>query len=92
MSDPQPVPLRRNRDFAKLWVGQFTSTLGSQTSYVAYPLLILGLTGSPLLAGIAGTARAAPQWALGLVVTPVSSSRVMLLGGSGIPGRGRLVV
>ncbi len=67
MSDPRPVPLRRNRDFAKLWVGQFASTLGSQTSYVAYPLLILGLTGSPLLAGIAGTARAVPQWALGLV-------------------------
>jgi hypothetical protein len=30
--------------------------------------------------------------AVQLVVTPVSSSRVMLLGGSGIPGRGRLVV
>jgi len=43
----------------------------------------------------ADDAAALARWFLKigvLVVTPVSSSRVMLLGGSGIPGRGRLVV
>jgi MFS family permease len=50
----QPVPLRRNRDFQLLWSGQAISVLGSQTSKIAYPLLILAMTGSPAKAGVAG--------------------------------------
>jgi MFS family permease len=50
------VPLRRNRDFQLLWGGQAVSLLGSQTSKIAYPLLVLALTGSPAKAGIAGFA------------------------------------
>jgi hypothetical protein len=45
------VPLRRNRDFQLLWGGQAVSLLGSQTSKVAYPLLVLAMTGSPAKAG-----------------------------------------
>jgi predicted MFS family arabinose efflux permease len=55
MSDG-PVPLRRNRDFQLLWAGQAVSLLGSQTSKIAYPLLVLAITGSPAKAGIAGFA------------------------------------
>ncbi len=52
----EPVPLRRNRDFQLLWSGQAVSLLGSQTSKIAYPLLVLAMTGSPAKAGIAGFA------------------------------------
>jgi hypothetical protein len=41
----EPVPLRRNRDFQLLWSGQAVSLLGSQTSRIAYPLLVLAMTG-----------------------------------------------
>ncbi|HTZ42893.1 MAG TPA: MFS transporter [Jatrophihabitans sp.] len=61
-----PVPLGRNRDFQLLWVSQLASVLGSRMSYVAYPLLVLSLTGSPVLAGSLATARSVPQWLLGL--------------------------
>lgn len=54
------APLRRNHDFTKLWLGQAISTLGSRSSYVAYPLLVLALTGSPALAGIVGFLRQLP--------------------------------
>jgi MFS family permease len=52
----EPVPLRRNRDFRLLWSGQAVSLLGSQMSRIAYPLLVLAMTGSPAKAGIAGFA------------------------------------
>jgi MFS family permease len=52
----KPVPLRRNRDFTLLWTGQATSTLGSQISTIAYPLLILVTTGSAAEAGIVASA------------------------------------
>ncbi len=50
-------PLLRNRDYMLLWTGQTLSELGSQTSTVAYPLLILALTGSAAKAGIVGLAK-----------------------------------
>jgi MFS family permease len=52
--------LRRNRDFTKLWIGEAVSTLGSRSSYVAYPLLVLALTGSAAQAGLVGFARQLP--------------------------------
>ncbi len=44
-------PLRGNRDFRRYWIGQAVSDLGSQISVIAYPLLVLGLGGSPAQAG-----------------------------------------
>jgi MFS family permease len=61
-----PPPLRRNRDFRRLWVGQALSGVGTSAAQIAYPLLILALTHSATIAGIAGTTRLAAQLALGL--------------------------
>jgi MFS family permease len=57
---PAPPPLHRNRDFLCLWSGQAVSTLGSQVSRVAYPLLVLVLTGSAAKAALAGAAATLP--------------------------------
>jgi predicted MFS family arabinose efflux permease len=46
--------LRRNRDYLLLSGGQTVSVLGSQASKVAYPLLVLAMTGSAAKAGVAG--------------------------------------
>ncbi|HWD65252.1 MAG TPA: MFS transporter [Solirubrobacteraceae bacterium] len=53
-------PLLRNRDYMLFWSGQALSELGSQTSTVAYPLLVLALTGSAATAGLVGLARWLP--------------------------------
>ena len=55
-----PVPLRRNRDFVLLRIGQALSTVGSEASGIAYTLLVLALTDSPAKAGVAGFARLVP--------------------------------
>lgn len=49
--------LRHNRDFVLLQAGQLLSTLGGSFTAVAYPLLILSLTGSPAKAGLVSAAR-----------------------------------
>ncbi|WP_078910061.1 MFS transporter [Streptomyces sp. NRRL S-87] len=51
---PPLVPLRRNWRFQLLWVGATSTTLGVEAADVAYPLLVLALTGSPALAGLFG--------------------------------------
>jgi len=62
-----PASLRGNRDFLLLQAGQLGSTLGSMSASVAYPLLVLATTRSPLLAGVVGVARVLPAVLLGLV-------------------------
>ena len=57
------TPLRKNRDFVLLQVGQTLSTIGSESTGIAYPLLVLAVTHSPVQAGIVGFARILP-WAL----------------------------
>src|SRR5581483_10624731 len=54
-------PLRKNRDFNILWSGQLVSTIGSEVSGLAFPLLVLALTHSPARAGIVGFANALPN-------------------------------
>ena len=60
------TPLRHNREFLLLWSGQAISQLGSQVSLVAYPLLVLAVTGSPAKAGLVAFARNFPIAALAL--------------------------
>ena len=51
------VPLRRNRDFVLLQSGLLLSSAGSQMTSIAYPLLVLALTGSAAKAGIVAFVR-----------------------------------
>lgn len=53
-------PLLHNRNFMLLWSGETLSELGSQTATVAYPLLVLALTGSAAKAGVVGLAKWLP--------------------------------
>lgn len=53
------APLHRNRNFVLLWVGQAFSLTGSAASSLAYPLLVLALSGSATAAGLVGAAGAA---------------------------------
>jgi predicted MFS family arabinose efflux permease len=43
-----------------LWSGQAVSELGTRTAWIAYPLLVLAITGSPARAGIVGFANRVP--------------------------------
>ena len=61
------VPLRRNRDFVLLEAGRLLSGAGSQSSSIAYPLLVLAVTSSPAKAGVVGFARVLPQVVFGLL-------------------------
>jgi MFS family permease len=60
------VPLRRNRDFLLLQAGQLLSEAGTQSSSIAYPLLVLALTGSAAKAGVVSFARTLPLALLAL--------------------------
>lgn len=71
-----------NRDFTLLWGGELLSEVGSQTATVAYPLLVLALTGSPAKAGVVGLAKWLPLaiFALpaGVLADRVDRKRLMI--------------
>jgi predicted MFS family arabinose efflux permease len=71
-----------NRDFQLLWIGETLSELGSQSSAVAYPLLVLALTGSPARAGIVGLAKWLPlaifSLPAGVLADRVNRKRLMI--------------
>lgn len=75
-------PLRRNREFVALWIGQAVSALGASTSALAYPLLVLVTTGSPGLAGLVSAVLAATTFLVrlpaGVVADRVDRRRLML--------------
>src|ERR1700744_3496765 len=75
-------PMLGNRDFMLLWGGEVLSELGSQTSTIAYPLLVLALTGSAAKAGIVGLAKWLPLaiFALpaGVLADRVDRKRLMI--------------
>ncbi len=56
----------RNRDYVLLWSGQAVSVLGTQITQIAFPLLVLGLTGSATAAGLVAAARTLPYLLLTL--------------------------
>ena len=60
------VPLRRNREFLLLQTAHLLSSLGDRVSFIAYPLLVLAVTGSAAKAGIVGFARLLPSVLFGL--------------------------
>ena len=75
--------LWRNRDYMLLWSGQLVSSVGSQVSQLAFPLLILALTHSPAQAGLAGALRALPYLIFslpaGALIDRWDRKRVMIL-------------
>ncbi|MBD0843380.1 MFS transporter [Streptomyces sp. TRM68416] len=54
-------PLRRNRNFRRLWLGSGAALLGNRAAVTAYPLLYLWAGGSPAEAGLVGFASLLPQ-------------------------------
>lgn len=54
------VRLWRNRSYMLLWFGQSVSSIGTQVSTIAFPLLVLFVTKSPAQAGLMGAVRALP--------------------------------
>jgi MFS family permease len=80
---PADLPLRRNRDFVLLQAGQLLSTLGNQSSNVAYPLLTLAVTHSPAKAGLVGLAGILPYplfvLPAGLIADRLDRKRVMIV-------------
>jgi hypothetical protein len=55
------LPLHRNRDFMLLQMGRLLSSAGSQFSSIAYPLLVLAVTGSAARAGVVQFAGILPS-------------------------------
>jgi MFS family permease len=83
MKPHQSVPLWHNRDYLLLWSGQGISSIGTQVSQLAFPLLVLALTHSPAQAGFAGALRALPYLILslpaGALIDRWDRKRVMIL-------------
>ena len=78
-----PPALWRNPDFLLLWSGQAVSSVGTRVSSLAYPLLALAITGSPVLAGLVGALASVPYFILmlpaGALVDRWDRKRVMIL-------------
>lgn len=62
----RPRSLWRNPDFLLLWGSQGISTIGTQASQLALPLLMLAMTRSPAQAGLLGGLRGLAYIAFGL--------------------------
>jgi MFS family permease len=75
-------PLSRNRDYNLLWTSQVVSQLGTQLAFIAFPLLILATSHSPVQMGIvAGTGaavRIAANVPAGMIVDRYSRKKIML--------------
>ncbi len=74
--------LWQNRDYLLLWCGQAISDIGGSVSELAFPLLVLAVTGSPAQAGIVAALRALPAVLVslpaGALVDRWDRKRVML--------------
>jgi MFS family permease len=60
------VPLSRNRNFTLLWVGQGCAEIGFSASMLAFPLVVLALTGSATASGLVLAVDAVAQALLAL--------------------------
>jgi MFS family permease len=79
----RPASLWHNRDFLLLWCGQIVSAIGSQVSLIAFPWVILAVTGSPAQAGLIAAMRTLPYILFGLpagaLIDRWNRKRVMIL-------------
>lgn len=60
------VPLSRNRNYTILWSSQVLSEIGFNASLIAFPLLVLAITGSAGAAGLVLAVDAVAQLLVGL--------------------------
>ena len=83
LSSGQPQSLWRNRDYLLLWSGQALSDIGGAVSELAFPLLVLAVTHSPIQAGFVAALRALPATLFslfaGVLVDRWDRKRVMLV-------------
>lgn len=79
---PPAVPLSRNRAYRLLWGAQAASEFGAHAATIAFPLLVLALTGSAAASGLVLGTVAAAQLCAGLpagaLVDRWNRKRVML--------------
>jgi MFS family permease len=76
-------PLRRNRDFRALYIGQFVSVVGSMITYVAIPYQVYELTRSSFAVGMLSTVQLVPLLVtalLGGATADALDRRKLLLG------------
>lgn len=64
--EAQPVPLSRNRNYRLLWGSQVLSGVGLSAAVLAFPLLVLAITGSAVASGLVLGAITAAQLLAGL--------------------------
>jgi MFS family permease len=65
-SEGQSLPLSRNPNYQLLWISQVLSGVGLSASVIAFPLLVLALTGSATASGLVLGAIAAAQLLAGV--------------------------
>ncbi len=79
----QPISLWRNRAYLLLWDGQIISNIGNEVSTIAFPLLVLLVTGSPAQAGFVSALRVLVYVALvlpaGVIVDRWDRKRLMIM-------------
>lgn len=81
------LPLRRKRDFVLLQGGQLLSSAGSQSTAIAYPLLVLALTQSSAKAGLVAFARVVPFALFGLLAGMAADRfdrKLVMIGADGV--------
>jgi predicted MFS family arabinose efflux permease len=82
VANGKPVRLARNRSFTVLWVGQGCAEIGFSASMLAFPLVVLVVTGSAVASGLVLTADAVAQAVLalpgGALVDRWDRKRIML--------------
>lgn len=80
---PPAIPLSRNTNYRLLWGGQLLSEFGFNATTIAFPLVVLAVTGSATGSGIVLGTIAAAQLLAGLpagtLVDRVSRKKVMLV-------------
>lgn len=81
-NEQRTVPLWRNRDYLLLISGQGVSSIGSQISLIAFPLLIFALTHSAAQTGLITAVRSIPYVIFtlpaGAIVDRVDRKRLMI--------------
>lgn len=81
-------PLRRDRDFRLLWIGQVVSGLGRQVTTIVLPYQLYVLTGTPLAIGALALVQVVPIMAFslggGVVADAVDRRRLLLLTQAGL--------